>query len=154
MKKLAILFWLAIGAQALLAQEKFNFTFNHMALTVKELSRSVEFYHQVFQFSEITNRTKSENIRWMSMGEDKELHLITNTAGSPIVITKSVHLAFTTPHFDAFRAHLEALKIPYSDWPGKMGAVNVRADGVKQIYIQDPDGYWIEINNGYAAPAK
>jgi hypothetical protein len=26
------------------------------------------------------------------------------------------------------------------------------ADGVKQIYFQGPDGYWIEVNNGYTAP--
>jgi lactoylglutathione lyase len=23
----------------------------------------------------------------------------------------------------------------------------VRSDGVKQIFVQDPDGYWIEIND-------
>ena len=42
---------------------------------------------------------------------------------------------------------LDALKIPYSDWPGAAHTVNHRDDGVRQIYFQDPDGYWIEIND-------
>jgi lactoylglutathione lyase len=25
----------------------------------------------------------------------------------------------------------------------------VRVDGVKQIYFQDPDGHWLEINDDY-----
>ena len=25
--------------------------------------------------------------------------------------------------------------------------VQTRADGVKQIYMQDPDGFWIEVND-------
>ncbi len=45
------------------------------------------------------------------------------------------------------------MKIAYSDWPGKPNTVNIRADGIKQIYFQDPDGYWLEVNNGYAATA-
>ena len=43
------------------------------------------------------------------------------------------------------------MKIVYSDWPGKSNTVNVRPDGVKQIYLQDPDNYWIEVNKYDAA---
>ena len=25
--------------------------------------------------------------------------------------------------------------------------VNIRPDGIKQIWLQDPDGYWVEIND-------
>jgi len=43
------------------------------------------------------------------------------------------------------------MKIAYSDWQGKPNTINARADGIKQIYLQDPDGYWIEVNNDAAA---
>ena len=52
---------------------------------------------------------------------------------------------------DVFVMRLTSMKIAYSDWQGKPNTVTLRADGVKQIYLQDPDGYWIEINNIDAA---
>lgn len=51
---------------------------------------------------------------------------------------------------DGLVKRLKELKIAYSDWPGKPNTVTVRADGVKQIYLQDPDGYWIEVNDAGA----
>ncbi len=39
------------------------------------------------------------------------------------------------------------MKIAYSDWPGTPNKVNIRADGMKQVFFQDPDGYWIEVNS-------
>lgn len=133
---------------------QFDFTFNHQALSVKDVNRSVEFYQKTFQLKEITNRTKNENIRWMSLGEGKELHLISNAKGQ-VKINKAVHLAITTQHLDEFIKWLDDNKVEYSDYPGTPHKINLRADGVKQIYIQDPDGYWIEVNNGYsAAPMK
>jgi len=29
----------------------------------------------------------------------------------------------------------------------EMGKTTTRVDGVKQVWIQDPDGYWLEIND-------
>lgn len=129
------------------AQEKnqFNFTFNHLALSVKDLSRSVQFYTTVFQLPEITNRTANPSIRWISLGDGKELHLITNP--DKLVLNKTVHLALTTSGIDAFIKRLKDLKVTYGDWGGTANAITVRADDIKQIYLQDPDGYWIEVNN-------
>jgi len=151
MKTVKILMLLCMISTFAGAQDttKYNFSFNHLALSVTDLNRAAEFYMKVFQFKEITNRTAMPGIRWIAMGEGKELHLI-STLKEPVTTNKAVHLSLATRHIDAFEMRLVALKIPYSDWPGKPNAVNVRADGVKQIYFQDPDGYWIEVNNGYA----
>jgi catechol 2,3-dioxygenase-like lactoylglutathione lyase family enzyme len=124
----------------------FNFTFNHLALSVKDVDRSIDFYKKVLNLKEITNRTKIEGIRWLSLGEDKELHLI-SILKDPFTINKAIHLGLTTPNFDSFVKRLDILKITYSDWPGASHTITTRADGVKQIYFQDPDGYWIEVNN-------
>ncbi len=35
----------------------------------------------------------------------------------------------------------------YSDFKGTPGAVNVRPDGVRAVFLQDPNGYWIELND-------
>lgn len=122
-----------------------DFTFNHIALSVKDLNTAAAFYKKVFQLPEITNRTANPNIRWISLNEGKELHLISNA--EPVTLNKSVHLAFSTANLEAFQKRLTELKIPFGDWSGKVNTVTTRADGVKQIYLQDPDGYWIEIND-------
>lgn len=126
--------------------ETFTLKLDHMALSVKDLDRSVDFYKNVLQFSEITNLTKKEGIRWISLGDGKELHLV-STIKEPVTINKAVHAAFKVTNFDALISKLQNLNITYSDWPGTLDKITVRADGIKQIYIQDPDGYWIEINS-------
>ncbi len=130
------------------AQEANNtfFTFNHLALSINDVDGSAEFYKDVLGLKEITNRTKMEGIRWFSLGEGKELHLISILKES-VTINKAVHFALTTPDFDAFIKTLDTRNITYSDWPGTEGKINIRADGIQQIFFQDPDGYWIEVNS-------
>lgn len=59
-------------------QTPVDFTFNHLALSVKDVNVAAEFYKKVFQLPEITNRTANPGIRWISMNDGKELHLISN----------------------------------------------------------------------------
>ena len=110
------------------------------------MNRSAEFYIKVLNLPEITNRSKIEGIRWFVLGDGRELHLI-SVIKENVTINKALHLGLSTAHFDQFVKRLDALKIPYSDWPGKPNTVNIRADGIKQIFFQDPDGYWIEVNS-------
>jgi len=74
------------------------------------------------------------------MGEVKELHLI-SILKEPVTLNKAVHLALTTVGFDSFVDALKLMKISYSDWPGTLDKINIRADGIKQIFFQDPYGY-------------
>jgi hypothetical protein len=39
------------------------------------------------------------------------------------------------------------MKIEYSDWKDTPNKNCIRKDGVKQVYFQDPNEFWIEINN-------
>jgi lactoylglutathione lyase len=148
MKKFMILCCLLCSLTFVRAQDSasFHFTLNHLALCVKDVDRAAEFYATVLKLPEITNRTKMEGIRWFSLGEGKELHLI-STIKEPHTINKAIHVGLTLPNFDDFVKRLDQMKIVYSDWPGTLNKINVRADGVKQIYFQDPDGYWIEVNS-------
>ncbi len=121
-------------------------TFNHMALSVRDVNRSADFYKNILGLQEITNRAKMEGIRWFSLGEGKELHLI-SIVKDTVIINKAVHLALTTTNFDNLLKVLSANNIVYSDWPGTVNKVNIRADGIKQVFFQDPNGYWIEVNS-------
>lgn len=137
-----------LAVQLIKAQENstFNLTVNHVAISVKDVNKSADFYSGVLKFQEITNRSKFEGVRWFAIGEGKELHLI-SIVRENVSLNKAIHLAFTTPDFDAFVAMLEKMKIAYSDWPGAPNKVNVRADGMKQVFFQDPDDYWLEVNS-------
>jgi catechol 2,3-dioxygenase-like lactoylglutathione lyase family enzyme len=138
--------------QPLAAQEPLSvpFTLDHVALSVADLKRSADFYHEVFGLPEITNRTKVDGIRWFSLGQGKELHLISIVKG-PVSLNKAVHFALTTSDFDGFVERLRNRGIKFSNWNGDVGVITARADGILQIYLQDPDGYWIEVNSTGAA---
>ncbi|MGB5030161.1 MAG: VOC family protein, partial [Chitinophagaceae bacterium] len=148
MKKKSIFLLAILFAGLLQAQDNsgLNLSINHIALSVKDVDRSAAFYKTVLLLPEITNRTKIEGIRWVTLADDRELHLI-SILKEPVTINKAVHLALTTDNFDAVLKRLADLKITYSDWPGIPNTFTSRADGVKQLYFQDPDGYWIEVNS-------
>lgn len=124
----------------------FPFYFQPHGTVGKRCTCFGRFYKKVLQLAEITNRTGHHARRWFSLGEDKELHLISDIK-EPVNINKAVHLALTTNFFDAFVNKLREMKIKFSDWPGTPDVVNIRADGIKQVFLQDIDGYWIEVNS-------
>jgi catechol 2,3-dioxygenase-like lactoylglutathione lyase family enzyme len=53
-----------------------TFSFNHIALSVKDVDTSIDFYQKVFYFKEIKNTASISKTRWLSIGEGKQLHLI------------------------------------------------------------------------------
>ena len=123
-----------------------TFSFNHIALSVKDVNKSIEFYQKVLQLKEIENTASDSKTRWLSFSDGKQLHLIPRP-NSEIKTNKAVHFALSTPDINSFVKYLEALKIDYSDWRNTPDKDYIRKDGIKQVYFQDPNGYWIEIND-------
>jgi catechol 2,3-dioxygenase-like lactoylglutathione lyase family enzyme len=123
-----------------------TFLFNHIALSVKDVDESIAFYQKMLQLKEIKNTASDSKTRWLSIGEGKQLHIIPRP-NFEIKTNKAVHFALTTNDMDSFVVYLKELKIDYSDWHDTPNKDYVRKDGIKQVYFQDPNGYWIEINN-------
>ncbi|HUH46529.1 MAG TPA: VOC family protein [Arenibacter sp.] len=144
MYRFLILAFTFIGLQT--NAQSFNFNIDHSALIVNKLDATADFYANILRLEEIPHPDRSPGFRWFSIDGTSQLHLIYKDT---VVIKKhkSMHLCLSTPKLDDFIEHLKAFKIQYEDWPGKKGAVTLRSDGVRQIYLQDPEGYWIEVNN-------
>ena len=121
-------------------------SFDHVAISVEDVERAADFYRTVVGLQEIANRTEIEGIRWFSLGEGKELHLI-SVLEEPVSLNKAVHFALTTSDFDFFIESLRQANVRFSNWAGEAHTINTRADGVRQVFLQDPDGNWIEVNS-------
>tara|TARA_Y100000590_G_scaffold381942_1_gene451526 strand:- start:34 stop:486 length:453 start_codon:yes stop_codon:yes gene_type:complete len=119
---------------------------DHFAVVVTDLSASAKFYTEILGLGEITNQTKKSNIRWFAFADGVELHLI-QTSKEGIETKKDFHLAVAVNSLPDFIKMLEEKKVPFESWQGDSGKSNSRPDGVNQVYIQDPDGYWIEVND-------
>jgi lactoylglutathione lyase len=119
---------------------------NHLAVYVVDLQRSANFYEKIMQLQKIEEPFHDGKHVWLKMGEHSQLHIISGAAAD-IPHDENVHLAFTVPSLEEFIKHLKAENIKFGNWAQNSEEPQVRADGIKQIYLQDPDGYWIEVNN-------
>ena len=124
----------------------FSFILNHIAISVKNVDESVAFYQRVLHLKEIENTASNSKTRWLLLADGKQLHLIPRPEFK-VKTNKAVHFALATNHINEIKKHLNQLNIPYSDWKNTPKKDYIRKDGIEQIYFQDPDGYWIEINN-------
>ena len=119
-------------------------TFDHIAIFVTDVERSAAFYESVFGFPRIPEPFHDGLHIWLEIGPNGSLHIVGNAdAAKDHAI--SHHMAFRTEDLDAFMARLEALNVEFRNFRGN-GKVSARRDGVRQIYFQDPDNYWIEVN--------
>jgi lactoylglutathione lyase len=119
---------------------------NHIAMYVNNLETATNFYEQVLELKKIEEPFKDGRHTWFTLGPAGALHLI---QGPELKIDrpKNEHLCFSVPSVDAFIAILDKHQVEYTNLPGTAKAPTIRVDGVKQIYFQDPDGHWIEIND-------
>jgi lactoylglutathione lyase len=120
--------------------------FNHAALCAKDLKKTAAFYSTVLQLKKISNPFNDSLHVWFKIGEGLALHVIHGDCPAT-VHDIGIHLCFSVPSLDAFIHHLDQLHVSYSNWTGQPKIVQLRADGIKQIYFQDPDGFWIEVND-------
>lgn len=121
---------------------------DHLALHVADLDTSVAFYREIFGFQPVP---AGATALWLDLG-GFQLHLIGGRA-DPVGTPKAVHFAIAVDSLEAVAARLTARGHVWGDYQGQPGVVSTaRTDGVRQIFVQDPDGYWIEVNDRRVAP--
>lgn len=122
-------------------------TLDHVAIFVADQPKSVAFYTELFGLKEIPAPFGPGGPRWFLFANGVELHIQPGRK-EPSLITRRVHFAVTVPSLDPVIAWLTAHKMGWvdsNDVPGQIA--RTRSDGVQQIFLQDPDGHWIEVND-------
>ena len=119
--------------------------FNHIAIFVQDLQRSADFYEKVMGLEKIPEPFHDGRHVWFRIGEHGQLHIV-GGATQPAPTTIDVHNAFRVASIADFMAHLDKMQVKYRSFKGDAKATS-RPDGITQIYFQDPDGYWIEVND-------
>lgn len=121
--------------------------FDHNALHVNNLQKSVDFYQNVLKLEKISEPFKDNAHVWFRIGAHEQLHLIAGGATPVLPRDIGTHFSFRVASIKDFIALLDRINIKYYTTKGEPNVVTHRPDGIKQIYITDPDGYWIEIND-------
>ena len=116
---------------------------NHLAIHVQDLEASSQFYIDVLGLERMTTQL-SPTIIWLETG-GFELHLVGGRT-QPVQVPPELHLAFRVPDLQTVTAKLDSKQVSWGNFAGEARAIQTRGDGVRQIYLRDPDGYWIELN--------
>jgi lactoylglutathione lyase len=119
---------------------------NHTAIFVVDLKTSKAFYENVLGLDTIPEPFHDGKHAWFRIGPGTSMHMIEG-ATQKKEYYKNQHTCFSVPSVEAFTALLKKQNIGYEDVAGKKNSITTRIDGVRQIWLQDPDGYWLEIND-------
>ena len=121
---------------------------NHMSVQVRNLEASAKLYQEIFRLPEIECGAQKDNIRWFGLGPGQSVHLIEGDFGNTFVKI-STHFCISSADFDGTIRHLRTKGAKFCNLAKEEGKEHLRADGIRSVYLQDPDGYWIEINQDY-----
>lgn len=128
-------------------------TLHHINLSTENVARMDSFYRDILGLNRETkglptlekNKGYAGDVAFVTDGEI-QTHLAQRdplagfNTGQVVSPVSHGHIAYRTDDLVAFKAHLEAQDIPYSDWG------NAAVAGWHQIFFYDPDGNVIEVH--------
>lgn len=117
-----------------------QFTFSHNNLNVLDLERSLKFYQEALGLRETRRKQAPDgSFTLVFLGDGTtphklELTWLRDRKEKYNLGDNEIHLAFTTPDYEAARALHK-----------RMGCVCFENEAMGIYFIEDPDGYWLEI---------
>ena len=119
---------------------------NHAAVHVADVDASVQFYGQVLGLEQIPRPAFSFPGAWFKIGDFQELHIIGERELPVHSHNRGTHFALCVDSMEAAVAQLDACGVEYL-------APKQRPDGAWQIFVQDPDGHFVELCDNSPARA-
>ncbi len=117
-----------------------DFTFNHFNFNVLDLERSLKFYDEALGLRVVREKRAADGsfvLKFLGDGKSDfrlELTWLADRSEPYDLGEQEFHLAFKTADYDAAHALHE-----------KMGCICFENPSMGIYFIEDPDGYWIEI---------
>lgn len=111
---------------------------NHVAIEVADVERAVDFYSRVLRLESLPRPAFNFPGHWFRLGQTQELHIIGPRGEPTHAGSRGNHFALMVDDIDAWEAQLTRTGAQFM--PKKS-----RPDGAFQIFVQDPDGHFIEL---------
>jgi lactoylglutathione lyase len=110
----------------------------HVALPVSNVERSIDFYHRRLGLPLLPRPDFDFPGAWLALGPGRELHLIAGREHPVYSGSRSNHFALEVPDIRAAAAFLEQQGVSHR-------GPKLRPDGAWQIFLEDPDGHFMEL---------
>ena len=111
---------------------------NHIALHVADVAKSATFYREVLQLESLPRPDFDFPGAWFRLGIDQELHLIGDRHQAVHSASRGNHFALLVDDLAAWHQHLQTMDVEFQP-------PRTRPDGGQQVFVRDPDGYWVEL---------
>jgi lactoylglutathione lyase len=117
-----------------------KFTLAHININVFDLQKSMDFYQKALGLDTVRRHTAADGsfeLAFLSDGTSSfllELTRLRDKEGPYELGDNETHIAFTTDDFNAAHALHE-----------EMGCICFENKSMGLYFIEDPDGYWLEI---------
>jgi lactoylglutathione lyase len=137
---------LLLPTTSIFAQNKTNAKINHTAVYVVNLAASKHFYQDIIGLDTIPEPFHDGKHAWFKTGAGIAMHVIQGPEVKKEYY-KNQHTCFSVASVKDFTEILKQNNISWENVNGIKEAITIRVDSVQQIWLQDPDGYWVEIND-------
>jgi len=111
---------------------------NHVALHATDLEVSRRFYGDLLGLPPKPRPAFDFPGAWFDLGEGRELHLLAGTDFGVISHSRGAHFALEVESLEETERFLCGRGIEIVQGP------QTRPDGARQLFVKDPDGYWVE----------
>jgi lactoylglutathione lyase len=115
-----------------------SLSLDHYAIEVIDLEKSLFFYTEILGFPTVERPNFNFKGAWLNVGNHQAIHLIENKEKG-IVDSASRKLHFAFSHIDIYKLESYLKKSDVVTFP-----IKARPDGILQLFVLDPDGYFIE----------
>jgi lactoylglutathione lyase len=118
---------------------KFIKSFNHYAIEVSDLEKSIKFYGDILQMEMLPRPNFDFAGAWFDLGLGQQIHLIENkTLHITFAGSRALHFAFAVPDLEGVKSYLIEKGVEIAK------DIKKRPDGILQLFVKDPDGYFLE----------
>ncbi len=111
---------------------------HHISIHVADVEKSINFYKNTLCLPMLPRPKFDFDGAWFMLGNEQQLHLIAGRKNAVHSASRGNHFALQVKSIREAELHLKVLNIIYR-------APKQRPDGVWQLFLKDPDGYFIEL---------